>query len=93
MANHQIRLTIVHRSTSSNFHFFPLPFFTSTVFSSSSGEGKVRVLETVWDAYGRSSSSLERYSLVRLLYSYTSATPLIPQVQGTYSFLLALAYC
>jgi hypothetical protein len=71
-SSHQIRLTIVHLSTSSNFHFFPFPFFTSAGFSCSSA-GKVRVLETVGEPYGRSSSSLDRYSLVRLLYSYTSA--------------------
>jgi hypothetical protein len=70
--HHQIRLTIVHLSTSSNFHFFPFPFFTSAGFSCSSA-GKARVLETVGEPYGRSSSSLDRYSLVRLLYSYTSA--------------------
>ena len=69
---HQIRLTIVHLSTSSNFHFFPFAFFTSAGFSCSSA-GKARVLDTVGEPYGRSSSSLERYSLVRLLYSYTSA--------------------
>ena len=71
---HQIRLTIVHLSTSSNFHFFPLPFFTSASFSCSSA-GKARALDTVGEPYGRSSSSLERYSLVRLFYSYTSALP------------------
>jgi hypothetical protein len=72
-AHHQIRLTIVHLSTSSNCHFFPFPFLTSAGFSSSSA-GKARVRETVGEPYGRSSSSLDRYSLVRLLYSYLSAT-------------------
>jgi len=72
--HHQIRLTIVHLSTSSNFHFLPFPFLTSAGFSCSS-VGKARVLETVGEPYGRSSSSLDRYSVVRLLYSYTSAWP------------------
>jgi hypothetical protein len=72
-AHHQIRLTIVHLSTSSKFHFFPLPFLTSASFSFSSA-GKVRVLETVGEPYGRSSSSFDRYSLVCLLYSYLSAS-------------------
>lgn len=64
---YQIRLTMVHRSTSSNFHFLALPL---AAFGSAPKSWPLvaGVCGREWS--GRSSSSFERYWLVCLLYAY-----------------------
>lgn len=77
---YHIRLTIVHRSTSSNFHFFPFPFFPPSPSPRPSGLGALSSTEAenscdrlaIGEVCGKSSSSFDKYSLVLLLYSYSS---------------------
>lgn len=77
--NYQIRLTIVHLSTSSNFHFLPFFPFSSvpapfSPFSLGYGKGMPDEAE-VGEVYsGRSSSDLERYLFVSLLYTYPASS-------------------
>jgi hypothetical protein len=61
--DYQIRLTILHLSTSSSFHFFP--FLPATATLTAVGD-----LGETGEVYsGKSSASWDKYSVVCLLYS------------------------